>query len=47
LDFFSLCPLRYALCDLLAGEDFIGPDLVLEGIVSVCLFDAESCIAVA
>ena len=37
----------YALCDFLAGEDFIGPDLVFKGIVLICLFDGEACVGVS
>ncbi len=38
--------MRYALCNFLPGENFVGPNLVLEGIVSVCLFNAESSVGV-
>ena len=43
----TLCPMRYALCDLLPGENFGGTDLVLEGIVAVCRFDAEGRVGVS
>ena len=35
-----------SLIHLLPGEDLGGPDLVLEGIVAVCLFDAEGRVGV-
>ena len=35
------------LIHFLTGENFVSTDLILEGIISVCLFDGESCIGVA
>jgi hypothetical protein len=46
--FQELCTGRpYALCHFLPGKNFHGPNFVLEGIVSVYLFDAEVGIGVA
>ena len=39
---FTLCPVFYALCDSLPRKNFVGSNLILEGIISVGLFEGEA-----